>query len=505
MKRKAIVGLILIMLFLVSVFHLGIFSGGVGAYTQPAGLVGYWNFDQGSGTSAFDSSGNNNHGTIYGAVWTSGKVNGALFFDGSNDYVDCGNSETLDPTQAATIEAWVNFDILPSDAGHTMEIASRSGGGTDLDFQVETDNRVKFFVGPGAPNVAVSNTVVEIDKWYHVVGTYQGGNSVKIYVNGALEKTTSISITRNSNPNNFSIGQSLIWPGRFFEGKIDEVKVYNRALSQEEIEAVYIQVSISPSSKVMSVGQSQQFTSSISGGNSPYTYQWYLNDAAVSGATSDSWTFSTENPGTYTVQLSVRDGAGVLQTSNTATFTVNPATTPLPSATTTVTVSNNSATVDQSAKTGVSVLISGPSLQDGTQLNVTSTNYGNDQPEGTGTAPEDAKIFYGIDVVSSEGALGSDVFGDISVSDPSFDSSYLMEYWNQVSWISVQTRFTAPNTVSSTIPASALAGTTILVRTPKSNATTSTVNVSLLIIIAVIVVAVVLAAVILYVRKRKSK
>jgi hypothetical protein len=62
-------------------------------YTQPSGLVGYWNFDQGSGAIAYDSSGFNNQGIIYGASWTTGKVNEALNFDGLNDYVDCGNNE----------------------------------------------------------------------------------------------------------------------------------------------------------------------------------------------------------------------------------------------------------------------------------------------------------------------------------------------------------------------------------------------------------------------------
>jgi len=125
MKRRVIVGLILVMLFFVSLFPLSIFSGVVDS--QPQGLVGYWNFDQGSGTTASDSSGYNNHGTIYGASWTSGKVGGALSFDGLDDYVDCGNSETLDPTQEATVEAWVNFNQLPSAANHVMEIAARSG------------------------------------------------------------------------------------------------------------------------------------------------------------------------------------------------------------------------------------------------------------------------------------------------------------------------------------------------------------------------------------------
>ena len=99
--------------------------------------------------------------------------------------------------------------------------------------------------------------MAETNKWYHIAGTYQANNNIKIYVNGVLEKTTSIGVTRGTNPNNFSIGQSLIFPGRFFNGTIDEVKIYNRALSAEEIEAEYLAVSVSPSSVVMDVGQSQ--------------------------------------------------------------------------------------------------------------------------------------------------------------------------------------------------------------------------------------------------------
>jgi hypothetical protein len=324
---KSILGIMSLLLLLVSVLAVNtrlVCADGTG-YTQPPGLVGYWNLDQGSGTIAYDSSGYNNHGTIYGASWTSGKVNSALNFDGLNDYVDCGNSATLDPIQGATIEAWVNFNQLPSVAKHIMEIASRSGGGTDLDLQTETDNRFKFFIGTGAPNVAISNTVVKTNKWYHIIGTYQANNNIKIYVNGVLEKTTLISITRNTNPNIFSIGQSGYWPGRFFNGTIDEVKIYNRALSAEEIEAEYIYVSISPSSDVMDVGQSQQFNSSVMGGTSPYTYQWYLNDVPVSSATSDSWTFTPTSNGSYTVHLKVTDSVGVIAISPASDVTVNPA------------------------------------------------------------------------------------------------------------------------------------------------------------------------------------
>jgi len=84
-------------------------------------------------------------------------------------------------------------------------------------------------------------------------------------------------------------------------------------------------VSILPISWVMDVGQSKLFTSTVSGGTSPYTYQWYLNGAAVSGATSSSWTFTPSSSGSYTVYLNVTDSVGVRVKSNVASVTVNPA------------------------------------------------------------------------------------------------------------------------------------------------------------------------------------
>jgi outer membrane protein assembly factor BamB len=82
-------------------------------------------------------------------------------------------------------------------------------------------------------------------------------------------------------------------------------------------------VSISPTSVTMDVGQSQQFTSSVSGGTSPYSYEWYLNGAPVSGATSASWTFTPSSAGSYTVYVKVTDNVGVQATSSTVPVTVN--------------------------------------------------------------------------------------------------------------------------------------------------------------------------------------
>jgi outer membrane protein assembly factor BamB/LysM repeat protein len=82
-------------------------------------------------------------------------------------------------------------------------------------------------------------------------------------------------------------------------------------------------VTISPGSVTLDVGQSQTFTSTVSGGTSPYSYQWCLNGAAVSGATSSSWTFTPSSSGSYAVYLNVTDHAGLRAESNTGSVTVN--------------------------------------------------------------------------------------------------------------------------------------------------------------------------------------
>jgi hypothetical protein len=84
-----------------------------------------------------------------------------------------------------------------------------------------------------------------------------------------------------------------------------------------------LSVTILPSSATLYVGQSQLFTSSVTGGASPYTYQWYLNGAPVSCATKPTWTFTPTSAGSYTVYVKVTDSAGMHATSNTATVTVN--------------------------------------------------------------------------------------------------------------------------------------------------------------------------------------
>jgi YVTN family beta-propeller protein len=151
----------------------------------------------------------------------------------------------------------------------------------------------------------------------------------------------------------------------------------------------------------------------------------------------------------------------------TPTFSASNATSQ--SGTYTTIIANNSATIDMSSTTGVSITIYGSSLQDGTQINVTSTYYGANQPLGTSIASLNKATYYDICVTSSIGNLSSDVYTNLTISNPNFTNSSVIEYWNGNGWVSISTTFSQPNMVSGTIPATALTGTSIVVGTLKTD------------------------------------
>jgi hypothetical protein len=192
------------------------------------GSVGYWKFDEGYGTTAHDSSPMKNDGTIYGATWTIGKHDFAISFDGIDDHVEIPDSPSLDITDQISLEAW----ICP------LKITDVNGKIIHKAYAYElflwNDGRVGFAVHGELLN---STSHLNEGEWYHVTGTYDGQN-MKLYINGILDNsksaTGSIPITLTP----VWIGDTSIYPNsRNFNGTIDEVKIYNRALSQGEIAA----------------------------------------------------------------------------------------------------------------------------------------------------------------------------------------------------------------------------------------------------------------------------
>jgi hypothetical protein len=182
-----------------------------------------------------------------GAPLKGNPHNQAAIFDGVDDYIVIPNTANLDFSSGATLAAWVKFDRLPSEANTVtcasppgcVTIVAKSGFAMDLDLQAEGDNRFHFYIGVGVPNMITSRTVIEAGRWYFVTATYWPG-VMELYVNGVLEAfRDSPEVIRTENSTDYSIGASLVWPGRFFPGLIDEAAIFNKALSPYEIQDLF--------------------------------------------------------------------------------------------------------------------------------------------------------------------------------------------------------------------------------------------------------------------------
>jgi hypothetical protein len=201
--------------------------------TPPSGMVAWY-----PGDGNTDDIQNGNKGTLEGgATFAPGMVGQAFSLNGTDAFVQAPSSAATDPTTAGSQDAWVMFNQLPSAAGHIMEIIGKGGFGTDFDLQAETDNRFHFYI---AANTSVaSNTVIQTGVWYHVAGAWDSIIGLQMYVNGALENTNPTLLTRSQSGQPLEIGNQPFFAGRFFDGLIDEVEVFGRALSASEVLGIF--------------------------------------------------------------------------------------------------------------------------------------------------------------------------------------------------------------------------------------------------------------------------
>ncbi len=228
---------------------------GSGKQGLVAGLVGYWSFDGSAmgSTSATDLSNNNNTGwLINGAKKVIGKIGQALYFDGADDHVRARTSDSLKPTTQLSISAWMKLDNDISATGrYPIVVKDRyevADSGYAL-FAYEYDGaNAAFEINEwGGDGQKLSATIKPSPGvWYHVVGTYNAAGQMRIYFNGALDnsaESTEATILYTWDYD-FIIGSAT--PGResYFKGIIDEVRVYNRELSAEEVSQLYQQSAI---------------------------------------------------------------------------------------------------------------------------------------------------------------------------------------------------------------------------------------------------------------------
>ncbi len=214
--------------FVPFVLLLGLFPMSVAKSDDPD-LVGYWRFDEGSGTTAYDSSGNGNDGTVNGgAQWVAGQLGGALEFNGSNSYVSAPHIPLN--SRSFTITMWVN-PVLYTDQTVVFGQVQTGSQNLSMHYRLWGDGRVRMgFYSNDLDTVA--GTVAD-NNWYHITFWYDFENQTRrVYINGAQEAED------NGGPYLGTSGDTRIgqWNNnQWFQGIIDDVRIYTRALTDVEI------------------------------------------------------------------------------------------------------------------------------------------------------------------------------------------------------------------------------------------------------------------------------
>jgi hypothetical protein len=206
-----------------------------------SGLAGYWKLDEGSGTSAVDSSINGSTGTLTGGpTWTTGQVGGAVDFDGTDDYINLGSPAALDIRGSITMSAWVKTDVLNTTQA-IFSVGTRACCGTENYLHINWNaggGTYRFiFASFGVASVSSSSNLSS-GVWYHVVGTWDGATR-KIFINGVLDGSTAQTSQPTDYLNAVIIGGGEAGNGPYFNGSIDETRIYNRALSDNEVAQLY--------------------------------------------------------------------------------------------------------------------------------------------------------------------------------------------------------------------------------------------------------------------------
>ncbi|MFH1509754.1 MAG: LamG domain-containing protein, partial [Candidatus Nealsonbacteria bacterium] len=235
-----------------------------GALYQPVygtddGLVLYLPFSEGyyattsaTTTTVYDRSPYGNDGTVYSGatgtasttdqMWVDGKYGQALSFDGTDDYVNVSSSQWDPPSANATWEMWFKpaFTIDSSSMASKIQMVLMSRTNSRPNLYFFTDGALRWDVYTGVDNVAISiTTSFEANRWYYVVATW-GSSGQYLYIDGLLEDTDPNTAPPVSGYTNLYIGERSDYAYDPFNGTIDEVRIYNRALSANEIRSHYL-------------------------------------------------------------------------------------------------------------------------------------------------------------------------------------------------------------------------------------------------------------------------
>jgi len=215
--------------------------------------VGHWAMDDNAANKVVeDSSFNGNHGTAQQNtedIADAGIIDGALTFNGTTDYIDCGNDTSLDITGSVSISAWVKFDALSTD--HQTIVAKRGAVEDQVANYVlrtgpgQIQDQIQFYYHDGTNwhVYTASNANLLAGQWYHIATTFTfgTGSSMKCYVNNNL-LTGNWNLGDGNSPvpiNTKPVTIGGLTTGKYLDGIIDNVKIFNKALSEGQIEELY--------------------------------------------------------------------------------------------------------------------------------------------------------------------------------------------------------------------------------------------------------------------------
>jgi len=238
------------------------------------GMAGHWELDDGYGTTAKDTSGYSLDGTLYGRPsWENGIRGGALALDGANDVV---KFSTISLTSDFTVAGWVKLEGLIDNAD---ALFGMDGVGSDINFYA---GYARFYAF-GTGDVVVAATPMSPNVWTHVAVTRSAGQA-KIYLDGALDATSGITYNGSFNPRSIGRGNQ-----GFLGGLVDDVRVYKRALSPSEVDAL---------ASAKTPGLFAHWTMDDGSGAVATDASYNSNDASLAGHT---WTTAGQNRGAVTL------------------------------------------------------------------------------------------------------------------------------------------------------------------------------------------------------------
>ncbi len=320
-----------IITLIIGIISINVFAQ-IPSYVPNNGLVGWWPFNG----NANDESGNGNNGTINGATLTidrNGFNDKSYYFDGINDYIEVASNSQISVSNSYSISVWVNVSNYNSGGfPYQPAIVSKIDGGDwyggyEIRALGDLNNTVKSLGTSGnigGNNIALSKDLQIENVWTNITVSYDG-IKLRFYLNGVCQD--SINRTGSLQTSNLPLhfgkrgGSFQCW----FNGKIDDVGIWNRALSQDEITEIYTGIptctnpiaTITPQGNTtICQGSSVSLNASTGIG---YIYEWYKDGNVINGSTGSS--YSASQSGSYTVKVI---NGSCNATSNATIVTVNP-------------------------------------------------------------------------------------------------------------------------------------------------------------------------------------